>query len=145
LGASIQAHFDAQIANGRAALLVLYRYDFQDGADALNVRGERQLGKLAAMLADGACPLIIEPQPGHPEISEARRLYVLARLSTLAGVPISEDRVVVAEPPASGFSGVEALLIDQTMLQQTRERGGEAVQGQARRSFGTGLNTQSSQ
>src|SRR6516164_3809840 len=37
LGATIHAHFRTMVANGEAAGMVLYRYDFVDATDALNL------------------------------------------------------------------------------------------------------------
>ena len=128
LGASLQAHMDVQIANGQAVQLVLYRYDFHDVGNTdpsvLNRHGLSRLERLVPLMESCPWPLIIEPVPGHPEISQARKLHVLQWLSTKMRVPINDGRVVVAYPPAAGLSGVEAIEIDASLIQQTRTKGG---------------------
>ena len=141
---------NVQIANGQAAQLVLYRYDFQDagGPDpsVLNRYGLSRLERLLPRMESCPWPLIIEPVPDHPEISHARRLHVLQWLSTKMGAPINDGRVVVAYPPAAGLSGVEAIEIDASLIQQTRTKGGPMPSDTSgSEQSGTGLSSGSSQ
>lgn len=147
-GASLNAHFATQIANGRAAQLVLYRYDFHDDqradASALNRFGQRRLRRLIPLLQGCSWPLIIEPVPGHLELAEARRQYVLQCLSVKMQVPMDESRVIVADPPAAGLSGVEAVLVDKSLIEQTRSQGAETSSGSSLQSTSSASSNTSS-
>jgi hypothetical protein len=119
---------EVQVANGLAAQLVLYRYDFQDIDDpnpsALNRYGLRRLEGLLPLLEACPWPLIVEPEPDHPDISETRRLHVLQLLATKLCTTVDDGRVVIAEPPPAGLAGVEAIEIDRSLMEQTRTQGG---------------------
>ena len=107
LGGAIYDHFRTQVANGEAARMVLYHFDFLCGSSALNLRGNDQLGKIALLLKNNTCPIIIERTPDQPALAEARRLAVLQVLGG-HGIAINPRRVVVGLPLANGLSGVEA-------------------------------------
>jgi uncharacterized membrane protein YgcG len=115
LGGTIHQHFRTMVANGEAARMVLYHYDFLGGRDALNLRGRDQLAKIAAMLGHNSFPIIIERTPENPALAEARRLAVLNVLAHNA-IPVGPDRVVIGPAIATGMSGVEAELINQYFL-----------------------------
>jgi hypothetical protein len=118
---------DAMIINGKKAQLVLYEYDFQNGPTedvaALNRAGRRKLLRLLPLMETTGLPLIVEPSADSPEISEARRMYVVNVLSTELWCPDADSRVVVQPPPAAGISGVEAIEIDRKQLETTRSQG----------------------
>jgi len=125
-GACLCAHVKTQVANGLAAQMVLYRYDFCDKTlgdpQRLNPRGMEQLDKIVGLMAANSCPLIIEPAPCNPDLDCARRAHLL-QLLRAAGCDVPESRVVVCKPDA-GLRGEEAFEIDQNMLQQTRTSAG---------------------
>jgi hypothetical protein len=122
LGASVRATYSNHVANGIAARMVLYHYDFVDNTAALNTRGQDQVAKIAAVLAQNGFPVIIERTPSNPTLAEARRLAVLNQLGR-SGIPIPPDRIVIGAPIANGLRGGEAEIIYQNLLTQTRERG----------------------
>jgi hypothetical protein len=122
LGASVQATYRTHVANGVAARMVLYHYDFVENTAALNIRGQDHIAEIAAMLPHYGFAVIIERTPSQPELAEARRLAVLTQLGR-AGIAIPAERVVIGPPIANGLRGGEAEIIHQNFLNQTRERG----------------------
>jgi hypothetical protein len=122
LGASVYTTYRNHVANGVAARMVLYRYDFVDGSSVLNTRGQDHLAKIAAVMAHNAFAVIVERLPSNPALAEARRLAVLNQLGR-GGIAIPSERVVVGAPIANGLLGGEAEIIYQNLLSQTRERG----------------------
>jgi hypothetical protein len=121
LGHSVYAHYKTHVANGDAARMVLYHYDFVDGSDVLNPRGRERLGEIAAMLPKNFFPVVIEPDCA-PGLDEARRLGVLTELGRCS-FPIPTERVVIGKPPALGLRGAEAVVIYRNLLRQTQQRG----------------------
>jgi hypothetical protein len=117
-GAVVYASYAPAVANGDAAHLVLYRFDFECASQALNLHGHDRLVLMAPLLLRTPFPLIIERTPDAPALAEARRLVVLNELAA-AGVSIPPQRVVVGPAPAVGLSGLEAAIIYQNLLQQT--------------------------
>jgi len=126
-GACVCAGIKAQIENGMAAQMVLYRYDFESDAAGeglkLNDRGHKQLVKIARMLQCNPCPLIIEATDENRELAAMRRDYVLAALRQLS-CDIPDELVVVADSPVVGLDGEEALLIHGNMLRGTQTAAG---------------------
>lgn len=126
LGASVYGHMNAQVANGQAAQLVLYRFDFHDGATgpvaALNPYGRKRLRKLAGLLWASPLPLVIEASPYDDEqVHVARRLAVLEELAKILPEAVPPERVVVAELDDPGLAGEEAELVYRNLLEQTRQ------------------------
>lgn len=119
LGQTIHAHFRTMVANGEAAAMVLYRYDFCDGSDVLNLRGRDQLTKIAAMLRGNGFPIIIERTPEAPALAEARRAAILNVLAHNA-IALPPERVVIGPPIANGLSGEEAERLYQYHLNNQR-------------------------
>ncbi len=101
LGGSLYANCNVQVANGIAAQLMLYHYDFVDGTDQLNLKGRDRLQQLAGLLCASPAPLIIERTPYAPGLDQARRLAVLNALGQ-GPVPVPADRVVIGPPLARG-------------------------------------------
>jgi hypothetical protein len=102
--------------------MVLYHYDFVDETANLNTHGQDQVAKIAAMLAQNSFPVIVERTPSNPKLAEARRLAVLKQIGQ-GGTTIPAERVVIGAPIGNGLRGVEAEIIYQNLLSQTRERG----------------------
>ncbi|MHC4178474.1 MAG: hypothetical protein ACYSWU_13265, partial [Planctomycetota bacterium] len=66
----------------------------------------------------GVHPIRIEPVPGRPALSTARRHYVLQRLQQSA-FALPEEWVVVGRPDTRGLAGQEAVEIHTNLLEQT--------------------------
>ena len=122
LGRPLDAHITAQIANGEAARMVLYDYDFVEGTDKLNPRGRHQLSKIAGLLPKNFFPVVIETTPKVPALAESRRLAVLRELGQ-GPLPVPTERVIVSPPPANGLQGVEGRRVYENLLQQTTKKG----------------------
>jgi len=121
LGHSLYGNYKTHVANGDAARMVLYRYDFVDGTGALNPRGRERLAEIAEMLPRNFFPVVIEPDC-PPGLDEARRLAILEELGRCS-FPIPPQRVVVGRPLAIGLSGREAEIVYRNLLNQTYRQG----------------------
>jgi hypothetical protein len=122
LGASVDATYRNHVGNGDAARMILYHYDFVDGAASLNLHGQDQLTKIAAMLTQNGFPVVIERTPSTPALAEQRRLVVLYQLG-MRGITIPAGRVVIGKQIANGLRGSEAEIIHENLLSQTHARG----------------------
>jgi hypothetical protein len=122
LGASLYEHGWIMAANGAAARLVLYQFDFVDGSSELSPRGLDQLAKFTSQLAASPYPLIIERTPAAPGLAESRRYAVLARLAR-GPCPLPSDRVLVGVPTPNGMSGLDAYIIGNNGLGRTQQYG----------------------
>jgi hypothetical protein len=122
LGASVYEHGKIMAANGVAARLVLYNYDFIDGTNELNPRGLDQLAKFSAQLAVSPFPLLVERTPSNPVLAESRRYAVLAVMAR-GPCPLPSDRVLVGVPTPRGMSGIDAHIIGSNALTRTQNFG----------------------
>ena len=120
-GSSLHAHGQTMVANGANARLVLYEYDFFEGAAQLTHRGHHQLAKIAALLANTDGPVVIEPSMSPPHLARARRLAIINLLSQ-GPAPVPPDRVVIGPADAVGLKGTESLLIYRNLLLQTQNQ-----------------------
>ncbi len=137
LGAFVDAAYRTHIANGEAARMVLYHYDFVGQTASLNTHGQDGLAKIATLAGCNGFPIIIERTPMNPALAEARRLAVINRLAG-QGFVLPPERVVVGAPVANGLNGVEAEVIYLNLLSQTRDKG--RVTGGASGFVGAGTN-----
>ncbi len=135
LGAMLNGHLSAQTANGRAARMVLYQYDFIPGTDRLKARGKIQLAKFAPWL--NAYGIIVEPSGAGPVLDEARRQTVLREL---AGdeFRIPTAQVIVGRPIRRGIEGPEGALVERNLASQTSSRGVNASAGSGNATSGSG-------
>jgi hypothetical protein len=113
-----------QVARGLQDQMVLYDYDFQEGANAdqLSSQGRHQLEKFAQWVASCGFPVVIQPSEGRPELEAARQAHVAMELAAMTPAA-TENSVVVARPRAPGLRGQEALIIDSNLIRQTQARG----------------------
>jgi len=130
LGASLYAHGRAQVANGNAARMVFYHYDFVEGTNQLNVRGRDKLVKVAQMLPATFFPVVIERTPSTPGLDEQRRAGLLAELSG-SRFPIPPERVVIGPPIAAGLTGYEAIFVYGNQLGALQSGSASGVGGYA--------------
>jgi len=122
LGAALYDNARVMVANGAAARMVLYQYDFLPGSAELSPRGLDQLAKLSAQMAAAPFPLLVERTPGDPALAESRRSAVLARLAQ-GPRPVASDRVLVGVPAAHGMSGPDAQVVAGNALSRTQQYG----------------------
>jgi hypothetical protein len=120
LGYFVHLNGQAMVANGTAARMTLYHYDFIDGQ--LSVRGKYQLAKIAAMASHSFAPIVIEETPEAPALSRQRLVAVLNELSKQA-FPVAPDRVVIGRPMSIGLRGAEAVTIALNQASFVRQGG----------------------
>jgi hypothetical protein len=130
LGSSLYAHGRTQVANGNAARMVFYHYDFVDGGRQLNVRGRDKLAKLAKLLPASFCPVLIERTPATPGLDEQRRGLLLAELAG-SPFPVPPERVVIGPSPTAGLTGYEAIVLYGNQLSVLQAGGSAGVGGYA--------------
>jgi hypothetical protein len=123
LGKAAYDHARTQVANGAAARMVFYDYDFRAGSSELNLRGQDKLQEVGAQLPTNFFPVIIERTPLSPGLDQARQASVLAALAA-GPFPVPPQRVIVGRPVANGLRGDEPLLIHANQLGLTAAGGG---------------------
>ena len=115
LGAALYANCRAQVANGEAAMMTLYEYDFVGGTKTLNIRGMDKLREIKAMLPTNFAPVLVERTPARPTLAEARRAMVLSALSS-GEFPVPAQRVMVGKPVPIGRGGGEATILSMNQM-----------------------------
>ena len=88
LGEAMYTLHRTQVANGLAARMVFYHYDFVDGTSQLNVRGRDKLAEVAATLPTSFFPVVVERTTKDYGVSpsklaaldQSRRSVLLAEL-----------------------------------------------------------------
>jgi hypothetical protein len=115
LGESVYAQARTQAANGLAARMVFYHYDFEEGTSQLNVRGRDKLATVAATLPSTFFPVVVERTPATPGLDVSRRAALVAQFAQ-GPFPVPAERVVIGPRIANGMTGIESLLIYQRQL-----------------------------
>ena len=87
--------------------MVFYDYDFVEGQERLNLKGQDRLAEIMQRLPVTFFPVIIERTPSHPGLDETRRLAILSQIAH-SPFPVPSERVVVGRPIARGLSAEEA-------------------------------------
>lgn len=128
LSARVTAFQVAQIAQGQAARMMLYEYDFLPSSDQLNARGKRRLAKIAVWLPMNGFPVVVEPALASPELGELRRQRVWYELAA-APCPIPSERVILGYPRFRSMDAAEALLLERNRLGLTLSRGASSDGG----------------
>jgi hypothetical protein len=108
LGESAYAHARTQVANGLAARMVFYHYDFVDGTSQLNTRGRDKLATVAATLPTNFFPIVVERTPKEPGLDQSRKSVLLAELGR-GNFPVPAERVLIGPRISNGMTGFEAL------------------------------------
>lgn len=128
LGYFVYLQGQTEVANGEAARMVLYQYDFVEGSDRLKPRGKYQLTKITALLPLNFNPLIIEATPEAPALDEARRAAVVRELA-VGPFPVPAERIVIGRPLSIPLQGAEAERIYRNQLLNTESGGLRATAG----------------
>jgi hypothetical protein len=110
LGESVYAQARTQAANGSAARMIFYHYDFEEGTSQLNLRGRDKLAGIAATLPTTFFPVVVERTPAAPGLDASRRSMLLTQLAHGA-FPVPPERVVIGPRIPNGMTGVESMLI----------------------------------
>jgi hypothetical protein len=142
LGQAEYAHARTQAANGLAARMVFYHYDFVEGTSQLNFRGRDKLATVAAVLPTTFFPVVVErttkvagleltqSEAKAAALDESRRSIILAELGK-GSFPVPPERVVIGPSIAYGMTGVEALLIYGRQLSNLSSGGAVGAGGAA--------------
>jgi hypothetical protein len=110
LGESLYAQGRTQVANGLAARMVFYHYDFEEGTSRLNLRGRDKLATVAASLPSTFYPVVVERTPATPGLDASRRSALLNQFAQ-GTFPVPAERVVIGPGIAHGMTGVESMVI----------------------------------
>jgi hypothetical protein len=130
-GSSANAILQTQKDLGRAAITVLYHFDFNaDGT--LNRGGDRRLAHIADSLQSHPYPIIIQPVANDAASNAARKRAVVKGLKKQS-FPVPDERVVIGQPPARGLHGIHAILIHDKLLKLESTSGRAAVPSSAAR------------
>ena len=122
LGYHVYASGRTMVANGEAARMVLFEYDFEENSERLSPRGMLQLSRISYMLPRNFFPLVIQASPhGNANLDAARRQAVLDALAQ-GNFPVPEERVVVNRPPTYGIDGVDANIFYTDLLNTATNR-----------------------
>ena len=122
LGSSLYDHALVMTANGAAARLTLYSYDFVQGSSELSPRGAEQLARLVPQMLNSPFPLIVEHTPANPALAQARREQVAIRLAQ-GPCPLPPERVLVGAPIATGMSGIDADIVGNNAIGRVQQYG----------------------
>ncbi len=116
LGYALYSHATTQVANGQAARMVFYHYDFVEGTSQLNARGRDKLVKVGTYLPTNFAPVVVERTLKEPGLDESRRMTLVGMFGR-GTFPIPAERVVIGPPLADGISGREAYFIYHNQVQ----------------------------
>ena len=122
-GENLNIFWAIQIANGEAARMVLYHFDFVPGQPELTARGTRQLSKFADMLQQTPHPLILQPSREQARLDDLRRDHVLNALAMM-DVHVPEERVIIRIPQTRGLDGIDAEAIQLKQMGLTSRTAG---------------------
>jgi hypothetical protein len=122
LGEAAYAQARTQVANGLAARMVFYHYDFVDDTTELNIRGRDKLAMVATLLPTTFFPVVVERTPKQPGLDSARRSMLLAELAR-GSFPVPAERLVIGPSIANGMTGREAIFIYGNQLQNLASGG----------------------
>jgi hypothetical protein len=106
--------------------MVLYQYDFVPCEGRLSVRGRMQLWKIAERAAHNPFPIIIEASRDDSALDAARHAAVVAELAGLP-CPVAAERVFIGPSLTRGLDGLDAEIIHQNLLNQTRGGAGQSA------------------
>jgi hypothetical protein len=108
LGQVSDSHWETQQTNAEAADFIFYDHEFAGETANLAPGAKRHLEEVALRLPHVPFPIVIEQSMfnAKPELDQARRQSIVMQLARL-GVANVEERVVVANAFAEGFTGIE--------------------------------------
>lgn len=108
VGQNTDAFWETQQTNAEAADFIFYDHEFTGETANLAPGAKRHLEEVALRLPHVPFPVVIEQSMfnAKPELDLARRQSIVMQLARL-GVTNAEERVVVANAFAEGFTAVE--------------------------------------
>lgn len=120
IGTSTNLYYNRMAARAEQDDFVIYYNEWRfnedgEGEAVLGPFGGEHLSRIVGRLPFVPFPVIIQPAPNDPVLTERRRQAVIDALQD-AGIPDAARRVVTARPWAEGLSGDEALQVAQSRL-----------------------------
>lgn len=108
LGQNNDAFWETQQTNAEAADFILYDHEFTGETANLAPGAKRHLEEVALRLPHVPFPVVIEQSMfnAKPDLDQARRQTIVMQLARL-GVVNAEERVVIANAFAEGFTALE--------------------------------------
>jgi hypothetical protein len=108
LGHVTDAHWETQQTNAEAADFIFFDHEFGGDTGELAPGAKKKLEQVALRLEHVPFPVVIEQSPhnANPGLDADRRQTVIEQLARV-GVTDAEERVVISEAFAEGFTGVE--------------------------------------
>jgi hypothetical protein len=107
IGTYTNQFFARQAAKAEGDDFVVYYNEWVDNQAILGPYGREHLGRIIARLSTVPFPVIVQPEPDHPILSELRHQNLVEAL-IVAGIPDAARRVVVGRGAAEGLFGEEA-------------------------------------
>jgi hypothetical protein len=108
LGHATDAFWETQQTNAEAADFMFYDHEFVGETAQLAPGAKRHLEEVALRLPHVPFPVVIEQSlyNAKPDLDQARRQSIVMQLARL-GVANAEERVVIANAFAEGFTAIE--------------------------------------
>jgi hypothetical protein len=108
LGQVTDSHGETQQANAEAADFIFFDHEFVGESANLAPGAKRHLEEVALRLPHVPFPIVIEQSMfnAKPELDQARRQTIVMQLARM-GLPQAENRVVIANAFAEGFTAIE--------------------------------------
>ncbi len=108
LGQNNDAFWETQQTNAEAADFIFYDHEFTGETANLAPGAKRHLEEVALRMPHVPFPIVIEQSMfnAKPELDQARRQTVVMQLARI-GIVNAEERVVVANAFAEGFTAIE--------------------------------------
>jgi hypothetical protein len=119
LGANLYETFGVMRAKAEPHLFTLYRSDFVVDSAVLTPTAAGRFARIAGNLGRYCGPVVIEPTPGNPALTESRREAVLAALGPVCG----PERVVIGPTVAPGAMGTDAANFYQNLIIRDQQAG----------------------
>jgi len=109
LGQVSDSFWETQQTNAEAADFVFYDHEFRGDTAELAPGAKRHLEMVAMRLEHAPFPIVIEQSEhnARPQLDGARRQTIVMHLNRM-GVTNADERVVVANTFAEGFTAIEA-------------------------------------
>lgn len=109
IGQVSDSHWETQQTNAEAADFIFYDHEFRGDTAELAPGAKRHLEMVAMRLEHVPFPIVIEQSQHNakPQLDHARRQTIVMHLNRM-GLTGADERVVVANAFAEGFTGIEA-------------------------------------
>ncbi|QDU26057.1 hypothetical protein ETAA8_60990 [Anatilimnocola aggregata] len=109
IGQSTDSFWETQQTNAEAADFTFYDQEFRGDTAELGPGAKKHLESVALRLEHVPFPIVVEESRhnARPQLDEARRRTIVMHLNRM-GITNADERVVVANAFAEGFTAIEA-------------------------------------